>query len=199
MARQPNILYDSKKLDDAIREIDGDRYSATNIGSIVMGKGNTYYFNCLKKNTISEDALSRVCKFYKLRKKDYIVPEQVKLEIAESDNTNKESSNESSNVQPPIDADQLVHSLSEIIKPTVVDITPLIELMTNQNTVLGEFSSQQIKHMGELIGQQKSTNYQLEQICNHLIKIKQQNESILKILQERESRFTNKNNSRRIG
>lgn len=199
MARQPNIVYDSKKLDDAIREIDGDRYSATNIGSIVMGKGNTYYFNCLKKSTISEDALSRVCKFYKLRKKDYIVPEQVKLEIINQTNPDKESSDESSNGSQPIDANQLVNSLSEIIKPTVVDITPMIELMTAQNNVLSEFSGQQIKHMEEIAGQQKSTNYQLEQICNHLIKIKQQNESILKILQERESRFTNKNNSKRIG
>ncbi len=199
MARQPNIVYDSKKLDDAIREIDGDRYSATNIGSIVMGKGNTYYFNCLKKSTISEDALSRACKFYKLRKKDYIVPEQVKLEIINQTNPNKEFSDESSNGSQPIDANQLVNSLSEIIKPTVVDITPMIELMTAQNNLLSEFSGQQIKHMEEIVGQQKSTNYQLEQICNHLIKIKQQNESILKILQERESRFTNKNNSKRIG
>lgn len=181
MARKPNVRYDAQKLDAAIREIDGERYTATNVGTIVMGKGNTYYFNCLKKNLIAEDALDRVCKFYKLKKKEYLLPDESKIEVPAE----------------PIPADTPVVPTTEpaqadpikvIAELPEIDMNPIVEQLIVQNKLLTD-----------QIAQQKSTNYLLEQVVDRLIKIKGSDESILKILQDREKKFQNKNNMKRIG
>jgi len=202
MARKPNVFYDAKKLDDIIREIDGDRYSGTNVGAIVMGKGNTYYFNCLKKNTISEDALRRVCKFYRLKAKDYILPEPIKVEepeaveetvkpvpsdtvLEDSTDTQNESSTESVD---PVESSKSAEPIKVIAELPEIDLGPVVDLLITQNKLLND-----------QIAYQKSTNYILEQIENRLIKIKGLDEDILKLLQERERKFQNKSNQRRIG
>ena len=202
MARKPNVFYDAKKMDDIIREIDGDRYSGTNVGTIIMGKGNTYYFNCLKRNMISEDALRRVCKFYKLRAKDYILPEPINVEEPESveetvkpvpsDTVLEDSADTPNGVSTesvdPVESSKSAEPIKVIAELPEINLGPVVDLLITQNKLLND-----------QIAYQKSTNYILEQIENRLIKIKGLDEDILKLLQERERKFQNKSNQRRIG
>ena len=182
MPRLKNIRYDAQKLDADIRLIDGDRYSQTSIGTIIMGKGSTYYFNCLSRGTIPEEILDRTCRFYKLKKKDYII----KDDLASKKNAEKSKSEETP-VAPVA------------VAPTVVnvDMQPMIDKMDELFGKMHESNESAKadlrKQLDALSVYTKSTNYQLEQLCDKLIAIKKQNEEILKLLQQREQRF-NKNN-----
>ena len=190
MSRVANIRYDVEKMDADIREIDGERYSKAHI-SAIMRKGSTYYNGCMAKGTISEDAISKVCRFYKLKKKDYIIHEPPKVEEPEV-------------VENPVDAVDAISPetplaiMKENIDPVVLD--PNASKLTSDNfEQITNVLIAQNKALQDQIAQQKSTNYLLEQIVDRLIKIKNQDESILKLLQERERKFDNKRNMKRIG
>ena len=83
MARQKNTKIDAKKLDEAIRACEGEKFHQGKISEIIMGHGIDYYGKMLKTNTISEDTLSRVCKYYGLTREDYLHVEPSPVAIVE--------------------------------------------------------------------------------------------------------------------
>ena len=76
MGRQPNIRINGELLDKHIKEIEGEKFDASKISTFILGRDKTYYKKCLLQNSLAEDVLDRVCKYYELTKDDYIITEE---------------------------------------------------------------------------------------------------------------------------
>lgn len=88
MARPQKIKINVALLDKNIRAIENGNFNQAKISKFVMGKCSTYYSEMLKNGTIAEEVLDRVCEYYDLTKKDYIITEEdVQKEIQQKADT----------------------------------------------------------------------------------------------------------------
>lgn len=188
--RKPNIAYNAQKLDEAIREIDGGRYNKSNISTFICGCANTYYNGCMSDGKISEEALKKICKFYGLKFKDYIEipnPEPVeppKPKVVED----KQASSATNPTIVNVDTTAIVDGLSEITKNGANISSSIMAQLLAIN-----------KAIAELIAQQKSTNYLLGQIIDKNGAINKHVENVDTLMTNRENKFNNKSNVKRIG
>lgn len=93
MIRLPNIKINGELLDKQVKSIEGDKFDPKKVSEFIMSKGDTYYAKSIKDGTMSADALDKLCKYYDLNKKDYIITEaQAKQEVQKQvDNINHEN------------------------------------------------------------------------------------------------------------
>ena len=88
MARPQKIKINVTLLDKNIRDNENGNFNQAKISKFVMGKGDTYYSEMLKNGTVAEEVLDRVCEYYDLTKKDYIITEEdVQKEIQQKADT----------------------------------------------------------------------------------------------------------------
>lgn len=88
MGRTPNIKFNGELLDKKIKEIEKDSFNQGKVSIYIMGKGRSYYCDCIKNGTIAESVLDRVCTYYEFDKKEFIVTEEtVKKDIQEKADT----------------------------------------------------------------------------------------------------------------
>ena len=146
MARPQKLKINVTLLDKNIREKENGNFNQSKISKFVMGKGETYYSEMLKNGTVAEEVLDRVCEYYELTKKDYLITEEtVKKEIQQkADTQNYEN---------------------------------LIVLLTGID-----------KTLKELLAQQKSNNYMLQQIQTYMANENKFSKDIITILDKQEKR-----------
>lgn len=170
MAKNTNFPYDAKKLDDDIRNIDGERYNQSKISTFIIGRCDTYYSQAFKKEAISKEALSKICKYYSLKEKDYLLP----------DAPRKSKVEEAKNVEEKV-----------VEKPIVVniDIDPIIKAIE----AMKEDMNKHTKILEELVAQQKSANFVLNQALDRLSSIQKFEKDILDKIPANRNRTYNNN------
>lgn len=88
MPRPQKIKINATLLDKYIRDNENDNFNQAKISKFVMGKGDTYYSEMLKNGTVAEEVLDRICEYYELDKKDFIITDEIaKKQIQEQANT----------------------------------------------------------------------------------------------------------------
>lgn len=88
MGRVPKIKINATLLDSKIKELEGSSFNQGKISKFVMNKGNTYYCEMLKNQTVAVEVLDRICEYYELDKNDFIITEEIaKKQIQEQANT----------------------------------------------------------------------------------------------------------------
>lgn len=193
MVREKNVYYDVQKLDEVIREIDGDRYNKSRLGLYIMGKNDNYYGQSMKKGKISGIALDKLCKFYGLNKKDYIIdPPKKVVEPVESSET----------VSDTADADDANISMVPAPIPTVIqaeptDLTPIINMLTE---MISEFTTQMqllTKSVTEVLAENKSTNFMIGQLTDRIGQHYKAEKDIFETI-EQNMRFRKNNNNNKF-
>ena len=93
LSRQPNIKINAELLDKQIKSLEGDKFDPKKVSEFIMSRGDTYYSKSIKDGAMALDALEKLCKYYDLDKKDYIITDQQeKQEVQKQvDNTNYEN------------------------------------------------------------------------------------------------------------
>ena len=190
MIREKNVYYDVQKLDEVIREIDGDRYNKSRIGLYILGKSENYYGQSMAKGKMSSIALDKLCKFYGLNKKDYIIDppkkvvEPVELSEIVSDTADVDGANISM-VPAPIQT---------VIQAEPTDLTPIINMLTE---MISEFTTQMqllTKSVTEVLAENKSTNFMIGQLTDRIGQHYKAEKDIFETI-EQNMRFRKNNNN----
>lgn len=193
MVKEKNVYYDVHKLDEAIREIDGDRYNKSRIGLYILGKSENYYGQSMTKGKMSSIALDKLCKFYGLNKKDYIIdPPKKVVESVESSET----------VSDTADVDVANISMVPASIPTVIqaeptDLTPIINMLTE---MISEFTTQMqllTKSVTEVLAENKSTNFMIGQLTDRIGQHYKAEKDIFETI-EQNMRFRKNNNNNKF-
>jgi len=191
MVKEKNVYYDVQKLDEVIREIDGDRYNKSRIGLYILGKSENYYGQSMTKGKMSSIALDKLCKFYGLNKKDYIIdPPKKVVEPVES----------SEIVSDIADADAANTAMAPAPIPTVIqaeptDLTPVINMLTE---MISEFTTQMqllTKSVTEVLAENKSTNFMIGQLTDRIGQHYKAEKDIFETI-EQNMRFRKNNNNK---
>ena len=194
MVKEKNVYYDVQKLDEVIREIDGDRYNKSRIGLYILGKSENYYGQSMTKGKMSSISLDKLCKFYGLNKKDYIIdpPKKVAEKTVES----------SEPVSDTDDADAANISMVPASIPTVIqaeptDLTPIINMLTE---MISEFTTQMqllTKSVTEVLAENKSTNFMIGQLTDRIGQHYKSEKDIFETI-EQNMRFRKNNNNNKF-
>lgn len=193
MVKEKNVYYDVQKLDEVIREIDGDRYNKSRIGLYILGKSENYYGQSMTKGKMSSIALDKLCKFYGLNKKDYIIdPPKKVVEPVESSET----------VSDTADADAANTSMTPTPIQTVIqaeptDLTPIINMLTE---MISEFTTQMqllTKSVTEVLAENKSTNFMIGQLTDRIGQHYKAEKDIFETI-EQNMRFRKNNNNNKF-
>lgn len=196
--REKNIPYNPTKLDEVIRKIDGERYSRSIISTVILQHDTSYYAQCMKKGTMSESGFATICKFYKLKKSDYLLTdeelatrnaekarilEERKKLVESAKNTDTETQ-EVEEIKSEESTD-VIESVTDTAEASEMNITESPETLTvvPQSVVveptdltpilnqLAELMSQfQIltKSLMEVIGEQRSIKFLLSQMTDRI-------------------------------
>ena len=166
--RKPNIRIDGAKLDEAIRNFEGDRYNRSKISRIIMGKDKTYYSMTVREGSINEATLNRVCEYYGFTAADFIV---------------KDTPEADSNYIPPVAANTPV-PITTIIPVDSENSAKIIELLTSIDATLKE-----------LVAAEKATQFILNDVTNNLIKSCSNQKTMMETLNEMSKRRNGHHNT----
>ena len=67
------VKIDGKKLDAAIKKVEGDKWNQSKISCYIMNMKKSYYCYAVTNNLMNPEVLDRVCQYYDLDKDDFII------------------------------------------------------------------------------------------------------------------------------
>ena len=205
--REKHVDYDVEKLDNAIREIDGDRYMKSRISTFIIGKGSGYYGQCMDRRSISENSLKKICAFYRLKTKDYIInkpkvkpvkevePEQLVLEeIPTSDVSTPEETVPVPVVAPTLDITKLVEAFTPVIEKIstsseTTDLTPVLSQIAEITTQLQLMN----KTITEILAETKSNTFMVSQLTDRMAQHCKTEKDLLDRLSQNRKHYGNNN------
>lgn len=94
MSRGVTINVDGRKLDEAIRKIEGKNYKGTKISTFILRKDFSYYSKVVRTGVCNKEVFNTLCNYYDLNEADYIITEPVVVETEKKSETEVPATNE---------------------------------------------------------------------------------------------------------